>query len=198
MTKEEKENMGHFLNGDGPIKCTDGIFGYMERNSVSYKLMTWEEILKEYPELVKNMEAENVEESGKNKYYTPELEEFRVGFEFEDSTNSEEEDWVQWYIADINDLVGALELYNYHKCRVKYLDREDIESLGFEHTDKLNESFNTTDFNLDQWELSIWNDIERGSISIEKKNLVGVNTVHFVGTIKNKSELKRLLKQLGI
>ena len=76
-----------------------------------------------------------------NKYYTPELEEFHVGFEYEYFTK----DWVgkdythTWvklkfnqkedYGNDLDNMVYFIET---EQVRVKYLDREDIESLGFD------------------------------------------------------------------
>ena len=71
------------------------------------------------------------------KYYTPEIEEFHVGFEFEmDDT------WGGWKKLVLTDEMlkgnvmiglgsGNERVPYYHKTRVKYLDREDIESLEF-------------------------------------------------------------------
>jgi hypothetical protein len=143
------------------------------------------------------------------KYYTPEIEEFHVGFEYEEKSSGL---WTpqiynefspiinQEIINEHDDRVDTIELYL--KCeaiRVKHLDREDIGSLGWEYDD-------------------IWRD---GGTSLFKKGndmlaFYGTNRLTnnplrviilkdskqdkhlFDGTIKNKSELKRLLKQLGI
>lgn len=67
----------------------------------------------------------------KEKYYTPELEEFHVGFEYE-VQSIENAHWGKVICSsgfgafddDINDLEEE-------RIRVKYLDKADIESLGF-------------------------------------------------------------------
>jgi hypothetical protein len=75
----------------------------------------------------------------------------------------------------------------YELPRVKYLDREDIESLGFKcmggnwyHDNKAYQIIGT------------WESIEVSRGQHEYRDVL------FKGTIKNKSELKRLLKQLNI
>src|SRR5690606_29619740 len=72
------------------------------------------------------------------KYYTPEIEEFYVGFEYErfipKSNSTEEECWEKLSMS-INYL-SLEELDNEiieKEIRVKYLDKEDIESFGFKH-----------------------------------------------------------------
>lgn len=135
-----------------------------------------------------------------NKYYTPELEEFHVGFEFESkyvlfSNNLEwkkvtlsvkEHAWF-WdsYLQD------AIET----EFRVKYLDKEDIESLGWVKFD--NHCYCITDGDGRCWYL--WLSVNRLSIN---KGLVGDlvkdSLQIFRGEIKNKSELIKLMKQLNI
>ncbi len=113
-----------------------------------------------------------------NKYYTPNLEEFSFNFEYEYRTTTDDEygshptvtEWTartitsdsfvpnDERITDIYDIE-----YGYVEVKVKYLDRSDIEELGF---------------------------VLQSEGMLEKE----VNSV----TIKNKSELKKLLKQLGL
>ena len=78
------------------------------------------------------------------KYYTPEIEEFHFGFEFEEDFKNP--NWnklskpaidVWEYIKlkldtshSISRIIGKIKI---NKVRVKYLDKEDIESLGFVH-----------------------------------------------------------------
>lgn len=129
----------------------------------------------------------------KNKYYTPAIEEFCIGFEFEYYWN---EKWERTKL-EINDCIygeydnhysfGQI-VQNKIKTRVKYFDKEDIESLGFKYTTfrKMN-VWTYSDFNLyfnERDELVIWN--KNGSIII------------FKGTVKNKSEFKIILRQVGI
>ncbi len=144
-----------------------------------------------------------------NKYYTPEIEEFHVGLEYEVKVYKKDE-WIKCKWTELNVMSAEFNLdfgqaYDLPKVtvpdtiRVKYLDREDIESLGFKHTNEINQEFeDSEDYVMGDWELSTWNEPKRQAVSIEKKSKFGKNTVHFAGIIKNKSELKRLLKQLGI
>ena len=65
------------------------------------------------------------------KYYIPEIEEFHVGFEVE-TMSSKTNDWVNYTIT-VDDCLGTWDIF-LTKTRIKYLDREDIESLGWKHT----------------------------------------------------------------
>jgi len=136
-----------------------------------------------------------------DKYYTPSIEEFHVGFEFE--VNYGKERWEKEAIYTKPQVV-TLPYMNLKNIRVKYLDQEDIESLGFKHqigkgiksyTDKF--IYKPND-NL-QYELTYV--YEQNILRIHVEDLVYFEESYnylFQGTIKNKSELKRLLKQLGI
>ena len=90
--------------------------------------------------------------------------------------------------------------------RVKYLDKEDIDSLGFEKkyspsyiNDEIIELYSKGTEN-DWYNLEFDDDI----LIITKCHLYNKTTGNwsqdsiFKGTIKNKSELKKILKQLGI
>ena len=88
--------------------------------------------------------------------------------------------------------------------RVKYLDKVDIESLGW----KFNDNMSVVSqlyylYEKDGYDLSVWYRKEGLLLVIRKVNKSSDNiVVHshsiFYGYIKNKSELKVLLKQLGI
>ena len=137
------------------------------------------------------------------KFYVPEIAEFHVGFEYEEKSSGL---WTPQTYNEFSPIINqeiltenddwADTIAGYIKCqiiRVKYLDREDIESLGFK---------------FDKW----WISEEKGSIYAF--DFYGLTFYHesktikiwlrdtgediFSGTIKNKSELKRLLKQLRI
>lgn len=126
------------------------------------------------------------------KYYTPEINEFCIGFEFESknssvSTNGE---WVKDEISDMESMRRFADCFDgVEEYRVKYLDRGDIESLGFE-MDKSSDYYWLRYFN-GEYLLSVESEGHR--VIIEKD---GDN--YFVGTIKNKSELKKILKMLGV
>jgi len=158
-------------------------------------------------------------------YYTPTVEEFHIGFECEKVTyNSDGGHQMdtfsgKWVFHTVNKFDPRLEPSWY---RVKHLDREDIESFGFmmndifkDNTEKdlyYNNSVMTSrgeqSVGIYHVPQTMWcmiffgnkNDI--GDWSIEKMpNKVTVdfhtNTV-FAGQLKNKSELKRVLTQIGV
>lgn len=168
-----------------------------------------------------------------NKYYTPELEEFHVGFEYEikryfsktikeiqlkelkNFIEQEDEkgnfDWMKktWSstssflhtMSVTNDGDGNIVSITVPECiRVKHLDKEDIESLGFD-TDI------TKGFQKPQ--LLIMETSKKGIIKGYFRIVFNVlnNSCNisdccddclFDGKIKNKAELKKLLMQLEI
>jgi hypothetical protein len=85
-----------------------------------------------------------------------------------------------------------------NEYRVKYLDKEDIESLGWEfikqHPGTSNFDFEKESYSLNfdpefggKWNLRIYDGEDQDS-----------EFNYFSGYVKNKSELIKLLKQLGI
>lgn len=148
----------------------------------------------------------------KEKYYIPEIEEFHVGFEYEDRFDSESEFENKILIADTYeypdyDNLGFLQ----YKCkskdvRVKYLNKEDVESLGFICTGCNSDGLEFQKLIDDYLFYDIDYNPEDNELIVEKfyqSKLVGnkigeynSNTL-FQGIIKNKFELKVLLKQLG-
>lgn len=149
-----------------------------------------------------------------NKYYTPTIEEFHVGFECEMKNSSDEPfEWEPFKIIGVDDGImgkNALMDWSFYdtrnaiedkSIRVKYLDKEDIESLGWENIEDRGMSEN--------YGYSFQKPIEYFSGGVAYYRLRYWFTTHrvrieplggpiFDGTIKNKSELKVLLKQLGI
>ena len=159
------------------------------------------------------------------KYYTPELEEFHVGFEFESNyilfrKGNKGDEWNKHILTKENTWFwdayenDAIET----EFRVKYLDTEDIESFGWKRSSLLTSRRYSTVYFIESkpsyahWTLEVTNLAkmkEDGKLSSDKEE---INDVHikffhpddasgqtvFFGTIKNKSELNKLLKQLGI
>lgn len=138
-----------------------------------------------------------------NKYYVPEIEEFHVGFEYEYNhlsynfgfLNSTKGKWVKMtYTAgvgqdgesehlDIEDSIEKKEI------RVKTLHREDIESEGWKQSIITREDLFIFD--------------SRYTLRIEDYLIVILNSILgneklFQGTIKNKSELRKIMKMLNI
>lgn len=154
-----------------------------------------------------------------NKYYTPDPNELYIGFEYEvqdelvwDRNNEfrNKKDFLGHLIIDrykkfnfgwfpkVYDGSESLEYQIQYMCindilepklrsyRVKYLDKEDIESLGWKYK-KEKASYPTMFFN--NWMLK-----PDGDMYELKSN----SYLHYYGPIKNKSELRKLMNQLGI
>lgn len=132
----------------------------------------------------------------KKKYYIPKIEEFCIGFtiEIQDISNAQ---WGIFNIKDENDLISCLE-QDIEEYRVKYLDKEDLESLGFTCIYKDNYQWLTS---KSYWvHLTCTRISNRCVLTIETS--VEINSertlvINSIG-IKNKFELERLLKQLNI
>ena|SRR3990167_9841201 len=142
------------------------------------------------------------------KYYVPDISEFHVGLECEywgfdyiKSVGYSEkytEGWVKHTICEFDyeifrdgDKMLSNPFDDENKFRVKYLDLSDIESCGWRVIPNFsNYSIKTKD---KLYELNP--KASDGNLLIGE--VLDRNTL-FRGTIKNKSELKILMKQLGI
>ena len=115
------------------------------------------------------------------EYYTPTIEEFHIGFEYrligENNTR----------IFSTNCTIDTT------LSEVKYLDKLDIESLGF-----IGQEANSVYFKKDNIRLVHWLNDPIRVTSIYKIYSAVEKEKIFDGTIKNISELKVLLKQLNI
>jgi hypothetical protein len=143
-----------------------------------------------------------------NKYYTPTIEEFHVGFECE---YVEEESLGEkiWSEFDIDSSMAMEQfVYDYHCSdeslkglfRVKYLDKEDIESCEFEvirsNEDEITFKSKKPLINNSYLFLTFDLDVSH-SVELHNDDLYSDRCTWFYGIIKNKSELKRILKMIG-
>ncbi len=133
-----------------------------------------------------------------NKYYTPTIEEFHVGFEYEVLALPGDE-WVKVKLTKDNFYLNIDRVLNHiDQCRVKYIDKEDIESLGYEcllGSPKRYEYKDYMMYNFNKYNVFTIK-IKR---SFSKYGEVFVSfDVLFEGSIKNKSELIKIMKQLNI
>ena len=131
-----------------------------------------------------------------NKYYTPELSEFCVGFEceFKDLSGN----FVP--MVHTKESIGFADTF-----RVKYLNEQDIIDCGFEVSEDW--SFKGSKGFIKTEEDSLGDLREKYITSLMDDNIVTIleyseftrlpNTI-FRGTIKNKTEFKKLLKQIGV
>ncbi|NQY43085.1 MAG: hypothetical protein HRT87_07080 [Legionellales bacterium] len=144
----------------------------------------------------------------KNKYYTPEIEEFHVGFEYEVRIGLDKDNtsWIKAKLEHPNyDWMNVqyegkhpnqIKTITVPECvRVKYLDREDIESFGFRDDVGAGIFFRKRIHTDEEIHLNFDNTILIERCCVAEENPI---EVVFKGVIKNKSELKVLLKQLGV
>lgn len=147
----------------------------------------------------------------KDKYYTPEIGEFHVGFEYEfsyDKLNYKKQTY------DGSQVLKSKSYYDDHGCeydaveddlkyiRVKYLDKKDIESLGFisKELKYWEEETGEIIYKKDNYTLVFWKNAYKSDYktNVYIRQETGLGQHCFKGEIKNKSELKKILKQLGI
>jgi len=159
-----------------------------------------------------------------NKYYTPEEEEFHVGFKYEALWGVENVDgeWLKETFSKDQSIHSTEDT-----VRVKKLDREDIESEDFECDERFQEFSETSKTNIytkikkyngDDARLMLFHNTVNNLVSISWANPAGasyvaekrflklsiatitvqINNNIFLGTIKNKSKLKDVLKMIEI
>jgi hypothetical protein len=136
-----------------------------------------------------------------SKYYTPSIEEFRVGFEYERLLN--ESGYNSYWKFDLIKSVWSKRVFtqsDFDKgrgwdnrrdledgyIRVKYLDQSDIESLGFKYMMTSYDGY---------WKKG---EVEIGFTPYDKKIQISTGGWNILVDIKNINELRVLLKQLGI
>lgn len=128
-----------------------------------------------------------------NKYYTPKLSEFCDGFEFERFVITSEK-WVKEVFK-----IGEENYYFISKrfvkdlqngdIRVKHLDQEDIESLGFVFVKAFIHTPQTKYWGKD---FTLWADFEAGNFELVNKE--GITKYH--GKIRNKFHLSQILNDI--
>lgn len=135
--------------------------------------------------------------SQKLPYYTPEIEEFHIGFEyeiFEDWDIYEEKTWHKQVFGkngDDPEGLGYVHSDNLEIFRVKHIDREDCLSLGLKERIWCNGSGY---FYMGNYTIGIHSIHLFCTVSQDDS---GNNIMRFSGNLKNKSELKRVLQQVG-
>ena len=133
----------------------------------------------------------------RSAYYTPTMEEFHNGFEYEileDWDVQPEKTWHKQIFGkdgDNPEHIGYVYHNNLNKTRVKHIGKDDCLSLGIE--------------------LKVWDNgsgyFKKGNYTIGiygtdlfctvSQNDYGNTIMRFSGDLKNKSELKRILQQVG-
>jgi hypothetical protein len=139
-----------------------------------------------------------------NKFYVPTIKEFHVGFEYDVYTTGTDTEYVK-KIFTLTEVGFIQNVYDQNLqegwFRVKYLDKEDIESLGFPIDEYfINKSIYGGTYKIEINTIGIVpkiiikmkNHLRDGSGNFEE--LIIINRL----SVKNKSELKKLLTQLEI
>lgn len=130
-----------------------------------------------------------------SNYYIPEIEEFCIGFEYEIAIIDN-----YWNLSgfkketvdqnfDFNTLIKYPKLY-----KVKYLDKEDLLDLGFKLINEKDgyQSFEYSEDNI--LYLQYFEDGKGWYLSYSENE----SQFGFAGWVKNKSELKKLMKQMNL
>ena len=148
----------------------------------------------------------------KKKYYTPNASEFHIGFEYEVFDYLKNK-WDKitlgvpnhFELDQLNEVIECPKKSFSKTFRVKYLDKKDIESLEYENRMKrLPEKYNqyfTKNYkckrNYYNYIHVLTNDLNNHVLIVASINLDSAKgDTLFTGIIKNKSELKIILKQV--
>lgn len=137
------------------------------------------------------------------KYYTPSIEEFYEGFEYERYNPGANEEYLKqtFSLCDVNFVVNCFSK-NFQDAwiRVKCLDKEDIKSLV--GAVKISEDTFEIPYNDPRMVDDKLHIIFRGTWILicqgNNEKAFGDWTTRFSGIIKNKSELKKILKMIGV
>ena len=140
-----------------------------------------------------------------NKYYTPTIDEFCVGFRFEVLNNAIWE-WQHMNASRLQEINFDDNTDNMSKYRVKYLDKTDIESLGFVDIHKGTDRSSIDrcyKYQLRKIVSNKYEPIPTYRILCNLHYYPDKPGIIYIGglcdfNIKNKSELVKLLKMLGI
>ena len=133
----------------------------------------------------------------KDKYYTPKINEFHEGFVYESRFDKDSE-WKKYQIETFYNMQSICDKVRSGDVRVKYLDREDIESLGFTLSEREEYKYNTMIiFTKDNYVLGLF---PNNAVLIYSTDLLKrvSSTLCYNLIVKNKSELVKLLSQLNI
>ena len=132
----------------------------------------------------------------RSAYYTPTIDEFHNGFEyeiFEDWDVQPEKNWHKQIFGkdgDNPEHIGYVYQNNLDRVRVKHIDKEDCLSLGLELKiwDNGSGYFKKWNYTIGIYGIDLFCTVSQ--------NDYGNNIMRFSGDLKNKSELKRILQQV--
>jgi hypothetical protein len=174
----------------------------MERDNLSEEQVKYiEKQYEQLTELKKHITFDKIiQNKTMNKYYTPTIDEFHVGFRYEgysSSTVCENKEWVHhWEPRIFKD--GHL-IYPGHgdfliaeNTRVKYLDESDIEELGWVRDEKDDRNAHISFYFKADISFRLFFYKETLRVAIEDL----IEYCLFLGKIKNYNELRKVMKML--
>lgn len=133
-----------------------------------------------------------------SKYYTPTIEQFYVGFEYQEQDIAPVE-WVESKFTQYHQLEDIAKYIEKKEVRVKYLDYQDVISEGWEQTSKMTQP---QFFTKDKYRLVLYNENFIRIFNSQSNVKMCLNKDNeeqlFCGTIRNKSELRMVMKLIGI
>jgi len=136
-----------------------------------------------------------------NKYYTPGEEEFHAYFEYEKfdrrAVSQTHDGWSKDRVVCFPSICTLNQRFFQQlddgKFRVKYLDGEDLESLGFKRNCYYSDAHEGDSYRYEKDSVYVYIlPFHKVRITLDQDLQI------FKGTVKNKSELKKLLIQLGV
>jgi hypothetical protein len=145
----------------------------------------------------------------RNKYYTPSIEEFHVGFRYQSHVDPRTYNGWDDKEVDRHSIVYPLKVDSDVDYRVKYLNRDDIEELGWKYKGKHWYYYRDEyyEINVDEY-LSFYlhkhlnSGIESGQYTIIQAEPGGYSLegghYKFDGEIRNYNELKFQMERLNI
>lgn len=131
------------------------------------------------------------------KYYTPKIEEFYEGFEYEIKYGDLFYKKNSIIKSEENPSIESIKMFLEKEgiIRVKYLDSEDIESLGFDNYIPPMEYNHSWSFKgSKEPKLYAWFNDKVPVVRIYSN----FPSIQFHGEVKNKSELKKIMQMIGI
>jgi hypothetical protein len=138
--------------------------------------------------------------SEESKYYIPDLAEFHVGFEYEFriSAGVSYETFTTTYLAALYKIEDAI---NNNLIRVKYLDVDDIVSLGFSRVVGFDSMTKDSGY-FKKGRYTLYYDQTDKHITISYNdygnNITLFQSPHKNENCKNKSKLKQILIDIGV
>lgn len=150
-----------------------------------------------------------------NKYYTPTLEEIKIGLEYQfcsglENPTEDEEDWTNFVFGESDPYDFDIDGWHQHLkdaierklIRVPYLSKEDIEECGWRFS-KIEAGTTLHFFTFKATDLEYCMDFDpnfKGKIWLRIYDIAGdfEEMNFFSGSLNNKSELRILMKWLNI